>query len=234
MKTVIIYALPFDNWREFAGPVHRFIESFKAFPPGADYELWAMCCWGEPINELRWDFYGIKTKFLPHYQGCDCIAVHQATAQTIDEDFLVCCSTRTYFHRAGWLKRLVDARAQYGPGLYGAASSRETGHLHITNQLYALDAEDFRSYPWEIRGRDDAPSFEAGPRSITNHMAELHQPCMVTYWDEILPIERALGYTNGFRNGNQEQMIAWNRHTDLWRDSDEDGRKRLTEAMLRG
>lgn len=234
MKTVIIYPLPFDNWQKFEQPVARFCDSFSAFPPGADYELWAMCCWGEPTDEVREWFYGTKTKFLPHYQGCDCISVHQAAAQTIEEAFLVCLSTRTYFHRAGWLKRLLDARATYGPGLYGAASSRETGHLHITNQLYAIDAADFRQYPWEINSREDAPLFEAGPRSITEMMAHYKRPCSVVFWDGVLTMEAALGYTNGFRDGNQEQMIAWNRHSDLWRDADEATRKQLTEAMLKG
>lgn len=229
MKNVIVYPVPLDNWNpEFSLSVLRFYESFKEFPPGCDYELWAVACWGEPVDALRQGFYGIKTKWYSYYGACDCISVHQWAASQVEEAFLICMTTRCYFHRAGWLERFVSAREKHGVGLYGVSASFEQSP-HICNRAYALDAALFRDYPMEINGRKDAPSFETGPKSITCFVNALQMPCLQVRWDGIDQPQDWRKPENIFRRGNQEQCLVFDRHTDLYRDASEEEKIKLAK-----
>lgn len=227
MKTIIVYPIPFDNYWDFSGYIQRFAHTFRENPPGADYELWAMSCWGEPTDDVRETFYGIKTKFIPHYRGCDCISTHQAVAQMLDEAFLVCMTTRCFFHRPGWLARFVQAREKHGAGLYGASGSFEI-EPHICNRAYAIDAEELRCCPTSVESRQEAPAFEVGPRSITRHMLRTHRPCFQVTWDGDQDLLHCREPEGIFRRGQQNAMLVWDRHTDIFAEATPDEQKRLS------
>ena len=234
MKTVIILPVPFDAWSHFTvkietewwHTIERFASSFRSYPPGSDYELWAVGCWGKPTDEIRAWFYGIKTKWYEYYGPCDCISVHQWAASQIEEALLVCMTSRCYFHRSGWLERFVSATEKRGFGLYGASASFELSP-HICNRAYALDAGLLRQYPVEIKGRSDAPKFETGPQSITAFVSSLNLPCLQVTWDGIQGPQEWREPENIFRKGNQEQCLVWDRHTDIYRDAEPEEKLKL-------
>lgn len=72
MKPIIVYPLAMDAWEEFERFLYRFTYTFKEYPPGCDYELWCVCNWGAPDEEIRRRFRGTKTRFIEYYgHGCD-------------------------------------------------------------------------------------------------------------------------------------------------------------------
>ena len=235
MRHVIVYPVPFDALdHEFESAVQRFIMSFQANPPGTDYELWAVGCWGEPTDFWRDSFYGSKVKWYSYYGPCDCISVHQWADSQIEEALLICMTTRCYFHRAGWLERFVSAREKHGVGLYGASASFENTP-HICNRAYAIDAGLLRDYPMEINGRKDAPAFETGPKSITAFVNAMNLPCLQVRWDGVDDPQhwRDPAHKGIFRRGQQNEMLVWDRHSDIYANAT-DYEKILLERLTDG
>lgn len=230
MKTILIYPIPFDQWQTFKPFVERFTNTFREFPPGEDYVLWAMCCWGEPSDSVREMFYGIKTRFVPYYQnGCD-IGSAQAAARTIDEAFLVCFTSRCYFHRKGWLARYLQAFNKHGDGLYGPFASWESGKPHICTRAYALTAAQFGTYPHDIDTREKGQLFEVGEWSISDWFRAQNLPLIQVLWDNEQTLNQWRKWKGIWRCGEQQACLLWDKHTDHYRDADEETKLKL-QAM---
>lgn len=232
MRTVITYPLPFDSWHTFTAEVGRFIDTFKHYPPGVDYELWAMCCWGEPNDPLREMFYGTKCRFVPYYfNGRDCGCAQFAAKMLDSNSLLVVTTTRTYFHKAGWLKQITDAREKYGPGLYGLCANREGYPLHICCRCYGIDSDDLSAYPHSINSREEGHAFEtgAGIPEGPAHVWMLNQGkvAKVVMWDGVYDEPDWFTPANRFRNGDQSNMLVWDKHTDVYRDSSPEEKRRI-------
>lgn len=233
MKTVIVYPLPFDAWDTFKPYVKRFIETFKKFPPGvSDYELVLAGCWGEPGDQLRRWFYGTKARFVPYFNdGCDIGAAQanawQAVGQGYEDALVLCLTSRCYFHRPGWLRRYVEARQKYGPGLYGAFASWESWKPHICTRGYALDADLFREYPHRIDTREKGQLFEVGEWSISDWFRKQRLPLIQVLWDNEQDIFGWRKWPGAFRDGEQQACLLWDKHTDAYRDAGPSEQKRL-------
>lgn len=226
MRTILVYPIPFNVWPQYWEYVQRFANTFKEFPPGHDYELWATCHWGEPTDEVRRWFYGIKTKFVPYYaNGCQ-IGAQQQVAMTLEDAFIIGITSHAYFFRAGWLDRFMFARRLYGQGLYGTCGSLE-GKPHLRTNFYGMDASLWNRYPKSIETREDCSKFECGHWCLSDWFYQLseHSP-IVVHWDSVDPIEHQVA--NGYRDGNQEQLLVWDRHTEVYQNSEPEEQQRLS------
>ncbi len=228
---VLTYPLPFDQWQTFEPFVRRFTDTFKKFPPGCDYRLYANCCWGGPTDAIKEMFYGIKTLFLPYYfNGCDIGSAQQVANAFAEDVFMVNFTSRCYFHRECWLARYAQAREKHGPGLYGASTSWEGGKAHICTRAYALDSELFRNYPHVIDERAKGQRFEVGDWCLTEWVQRDYPAIQVT-WDREMTLaeSRCKEETGIFRRGEQNAMLVLDKHTDWYRDADEAEKKRLSD-----
>jgi hypothetical protein len=235
MKAIITYPIPFNLWQHYKHFVRRFASTFKEFPPGTeDYELHVTCYWGEPTDQIRRLFYGIKTVMANTYNdSCDIGASQWAGKSTwTGSSFVVGMSTHNYFHREGWLKRLMEARREFGPGLYAASGSLEE-IPHLRTAGYGMDSELWKEFPNWISSRQDCTAFERGPDSISNYLIKRKSPVKQVLWDSVQDLVDCRKPDNIFRKGNQEQMLWWDRHVDIWKDSEADEKERLT-AMADG
>ncbi len=145
------------------------------------------------------------------------------------EDFLINMTSRCYLHREGWLKRYMEARTKYGPGLYGASASHEGGTPHICTRAYALDASLIRDYPHLIDTRAKGQKFECGEWCLTSWIKSRKLPTMQVTWDSEQdeahwrdPKEQGI-----YRRNNQSAMLVWDRHSDLYRDASAEEKIRL-------
>lgn len=230
MKAAIVYPLPFDAWPVFEQEIYRFAYTFKQYPPGDDYWLALVCNWGEPTDEIRKLFQGTKSTFVDYPEdGCD-IGSAQHVARMCDSPRLVLAmTTRCYFHREGWLKRYVEARAKYGPGLYGASGSWQEGTPHICTRGYAMDAGLWQRYPHIIDTRDKGPRFEAGDWCVSRWVQEDGMPLVQVTWDgeRLFPHWRHPDEKEIFRRGGQAAMLVWDRHTKMYEEADDAEKQRL-------
>lgn len=178
-------------------------------------------------------FAGVPARFESyHGTGWDCGAAQYA-AQIVDCDFLVCANAGVYFWRAGWLRRLAEARAEHGEGLYGASASYETlpfvpGEInpHIRTSFYGCDPKTFRQFPFRIDSREKCFQFESGEWNFTRWFMDRGQTCQMVTWDGCYQSQDFRTPPNIFRRGDQSNLIVRDRHMDMYELAD---RKRRGE-----
>lgn len=233
MKVIISYPLAFDAWETFAPFAARFCETFKKFGPGhSHYEVWAMCTFGEPTDAEKLLFRGIKTQFVPyHAHGCDIGAAQKAGANCGSKDLVLAMTSRCYFHRYGWLKRYVETRETFGPGLYSASTSWEGGKPHCCTRAYMMDSDLWQRYPLIVSSREEGQKFETGDWCVTSWARKYQLRTGQVRWDgadELMDSRRPeLGGI--FRRGEQNEVLVWDRHTDVYAEADASEKRRLEE-----
>lgn len=244
MKVILSLPLPFDAWCIYKDHIKRFCDTFKQFPPGHDYELWAMCNWGVPTDEVGEWFYGIKTRFVFYYDnGCD-LGGHQwvGTRAGNDKAFVIGMTSRCYFHREGWLAEMMGARKLNGPGLYGCSASYQGGKLHLCTRAFGMDASLWQQYPHLIDSREKGPFFEVGTNNPDGNLLEwvnnINGNVFVVHWDEVfrLPLdsERYFNSPGRFRHGMQNAMLVHDYHTDQYQYAGESFKRRLEKMQIEG
>lgn len=233
MKVHIVYPVPFDNWEEFRPHVARFTNTLKRHPAGRDYTLWAVANWGEPTDSVREMFYGLKTFWLGIYEDVFDGGSWQRVASMVSpNDFLVCCTSRVYFHRAGWLNHLMTGRNQGQPGIYSTSASREICP-HPCLRCFGVDALLLREYPNPINTRQQGLAFETGKGSSEGSFSDIVErdgySVRVVYWSGIYDRENWFSPDNIFRKGDQSNLLVFDRHTEQYDHADESRKKVLNE-----
>lgn len=232
MNPKVHLTLPVPNetpevWATFKPFVERFLSTLNKFDPGSDYDLHLVRS-GDPWidSDLKLDEQRVLP-FIERYDGngWDIGAAQYMASQLSPSDLVVSFTTRSYFHRDGWLKALLDARNTFGPGLYGTSASNQIRH-HVCVRSYLLEVADFQDYPWTIDSRALGPCFETGVdyynsgrpwvKSITEHMASLCRPLKIVRFDGVFDTRESIGMKNGFRNGDQSEMLVWDKHSDIY------------------
>lgn len=233
MTPIVVIPIPLDAqdvWDLFRPYIQRFADTWRKFPPGCDCELIAVVNNSDATNELHEIFDGLPVHFV-RYDGAGADAASwQHAAKLYPGRFMLCSTSRAYFHRAGWMARLMEARNEFGPGLYATSASMEGGRFHLCMRVVGIDADIFNLYPYPITSRDQGTFFEIGrdnPDGPFSDWAIKHGVAMVVYWDLTIAGEMAIGIPNTYRDGNQEQILVWDRHTKIFSDASEEEKQRL-------
>lgn len=231
MKPLLVYPLPFNIWQHYSAYAMRFTDTLKHYDPGADFELVATCHYGMPTDKIREMFYGIKARFESYNKdGCQIGAQQEVAGYTESNRIMVCLTGHAYFFREGWLDRILRAFWEHGDGLYGVAASRE-GTLHLRTSCFAFKASLLRAYPFPCRSREDCDLFEHGPDCFSRWVqTKKKRPVKVVHWDSINDLEEHI--PNSYRHGNQEQMLVWDRHSDLYASAVSSDKERLESLKL--
>lgn len=227
---IYLYIARDPNFDPFA---ERFVKTYQEFPAGVEHQLRVVVCNGEPRDNLKELFDPLKAEYHGYYQNGRDIGAQQFVACGLNSDWVVCTSSRTYFHRAGWLKKMVEAREQYGDGLYGAMASFE-GRPHIRTCFYACSPEEFGRYPFVIETAESSYRFESGFGSFTDWFAFRNKPGVMVTWNGCYLKNEWRSAENIFRKGDQSNCLVFDRHTDEYRDADEDDKRyyqRLADGL---
>lgn len=242
--TFIVYPLPLDSWEIFRPDVERFCETFQKFPPGADCTLAAMCCSRWPTGEEMEIFRQLPVKvefFRYDGKGYD-IGAHQHFAFQAGNAFCVNVSTRVYFHREGWLKKMLESRDYFGPGLFGTAVSREVGYkvsfdrlrIHFRTHCYGIEASELRDYPLLINTRERGFMLEHG--ACDNPEGTFLEWCSrrpqnaiaCVFWDGAWRPNEWFDRPNQFRMGDQSNLLVFDKHTLIFEKETKEEREFLT------
>jgi Glycosyl transferase family 2 len=223
MKIVLAYLIPIDDWASYGISARKFADTYRLFPAEVEHRLLVVCCNGAVTGQVQRLFAGSRSTFAIYRGGgWDCGAA-QETAQKVDCDFLVLANARVYFQRAGWLRRLADARTEFGEGLYGASASYETlplvpGELnpHIRTSFYGCNPQIFRQYPHRVDSRDKCYKFESGAWSFTRWFHDRGNPCRMVTWDGCYEKQDFRKPPNVFRKGDQSNLIIRDGQTDMY------------------
>ncbi len=239
MKVALSYSVPVqteENWATFKPDVQRFVASWLEFPPAIDCTLFAMCLQNEPRQEVKELFDGLPVIFM-RYDGTGFDGgAAQFLSKQLDGYFLIGMGARAHFHRKGAVREMAIARHRRGPGLYGCTCSKEA-RLHIRPSFYGIDSNYLRLYPPTIDSPESGTQFEIGNQfgqlSLLSWCDSIGIPSWMVYWNGIFA-NRADWFSqpHTFRRGDQSNLLAWDKRTDLYAAADEEEKKALAELAF--
>lgn len=209
--------------RETVNFCTRFANTFAANPPGQEAELITICNGGPLSKEAGLPLANIGSIFFARSNDGWDIGGYSELAQSIDTDFLICLGQSCYFHRPGWLKRLIDARHKFGEGMYGIFSSNSV-RPHLNTTAFAVDAALLRSWP-KVTTKEGRYQFEHGENSFWRRVQGLKKTVCLVNWDsEYAPMFWRMGQ-NIFWRGDQSNCLVFCVHCDRYRDANEETKR---------
>lgn len=160
----------------------RFVQSYLQFPPEMDHRLLIACNGGDPGPKRRDYFRDTQAEFIlrPNDAGWD-ISAYQNIARQTDADFLLCLGESIHFHRAGWLRKIADARENYGPGMYGIFSSHFV-RAHLNTTGFAADKNLLLAYP-QVTNHPERYEFEHGHGCFWKQIASQGMATALVTWN---------------------------------------------------
>lgn len=208
---------------EFNAEARRFISTYKEFPAGCQHDLIIVFCNGKPTPEMIEIYEGLTPRNIFYVgQGRD-IGAQQFAALELEHDFIVCANSRSFFHKAGWLSRLVECRLAHGPGIYSVMASYEGCPLgqvwpnpHLRTAFYGMDRKLWREFPHTINSREDSFRFESGEWNISNWCLDNEYRALLVSWGGCWEKHEWRLVPNGFRSGDQSNCMVFDRHTTIF------------------
>lgn len=203
----------------------RFVGSYIACPPGAECSIVVACNGGPLPRETALLFDSLNAKFLPRLndEGWD-ISAYQQIARSIPCDMLVCLGESVYFHRPGWLRKMVEAWNKFGAGMYGFwASYLVRPHLNTTG--FVVDPVHLGVYP-TVRNHNERYQFEHGEHAMWRHIQSLSRPVKLVTWDGIYDPFQWRTPRDILWRGTQLNCLAFCSHTDRFRAADAETKKK--------
>ena len=235
MNLAVILPVPNENaesWERFKPHIQQFVATWRQFEPGVDCTLYPILFNWDYTGEVTDLFVDLPVEVFHIYRGHGMdLGAQQWAAREVcyEDDFMFCCTSRMFFHRAGWGRKLIEAREEYGPALYGLTASWESGKLHICTRGHCLDAKDFRSYPYDIISRDQGTFVEVGGGCLYEWAKSIGMDSYLVTWDGVKEEKDWFNFPQRFRHRNQENVLVWDRHTKIYHLASDEERQRLSE-----
>lgn len=197
----------------------RFVASYLTFPPGAEHETVVVCNGGPPPHETGLLFAPLNAKFFPRVNdpGWD-LTAYMDVAAKCPCDALLCCGESVWFHREGWLKRLVEAWEQHGPGMYGLWASYLL-RPHLVTTAFMTAPKCLTSYP-RPTNKKERYAAEHGIYPLWKWVAKQKGATKLVTWDGEWDPSQWRTPDNGLWRGDQSNCLAHCIHTDRWFEQD--------------
>jgi hypothetical protein len=189
--------------------------------------LVVLCQRGGPNPVVREIWEGVPAWFVEHRPPPerDWEWAIQTTLAEYPCDFMVGFCSRAFFHRPGWLKRVVDARLQYGDGFYGSMASyagcplqtHPAPNPHLRGTMWAFDMNTIREFPYQVLKMEDEYRLECGEWNLSLYYEAIGKPAMLVTFDGCYARPDWDNPANTFRKGDQSNLLNWDRHTEAYR-----------------
>jgi hypothetical protein len=198
------------------GMAGHFVSTYRQFPAGAEHTVTVICNGGELSPVVQKIFDGTGFAFFPRSNdGFDIGGYLDFARRTkTDADLLLCLGESVYFHRAGWLARIVEAFNQFGPGMYGCFSSY-LSRAHMNTTAFAVSPGFLRQYP-NVLSREDRYGFEHGQFALWRRIAAAGYPTKFVTWSGFWDPNDWRKPPNILWTGNQSDLLVFSNHTDRW------------------
>lgn len=194
----------------------RLAATYREFPPGADHSTLVVCNGGPAAHSTGVILGDLPDcHFLPRLNdGWDLGAyVSVSNGITSDFDMMLCLGQSVFFHRAGWLSRLVQAWKTYGPGMYGFFSSHSP-RAHLQTTAFATSPELLRQHPWRVSTKTERYEFEHGHRSFWRTLALAGKSSILVTWDGLWNSKQWRQPPNILWRGDQSNCLLFCNHTE--------------------
>lgn len=190
----------------------RFAETYAKFDPGVAHHLYIICNGGPLPDAVRVVLAPLNPTFFPRPNIGRDIGGYIDFAKKSQADLVICLGESVFFHRNGWLKRIVEAWRQHGPGYYGFYGS-DLLRPHLPTTAFGCTPSMLAAAPM-ITSHDQAYEFEHGVNAFWKSVKKNGNAVkLVTFsgiWDE--PQWRKV--PNGLWSGDQSDCLAFCNHTE--------------------
>lgn len=193
----------------------RFVQTYLQFLGQLNPKL-IVACNGGPLNPKRQAYFdGLDCEFLPRENdgGWD-IGAYQQVAETTDAELLICFGESVYFHRTGWLERIIEARMQFGPGMYGFFATHAV-RAHLNTSAFACDPQLLKKYP-RVLNHGARYEFEHGENAFWRRIAKGGGAAIFVTWDGFWPPGRWREPSNILNKGDNSNLLCLCNHTSRW------------------
>lgn len=214
MKIVVAY-IAVCNGPITEDYVARFVTTWREYPPGADHDT-VVISNGGPTSTTSSLMLGEMNArmFVRSNDGWDVQGyVEAARSPCAKYDAMLCLGESNYFHRAGWLARLVQAWEKHGPGMYGPYSSNAV-RAHLNTTAFFTSPAILCQYPRRVSNRQDRYEFEHGEWALWRRVAQRGMPVRLVTWDGEWEPERWRSPRNILWRGDQSNCLMWCNHAD--------------------
>jgi hypothetical protein len=211
----------------------RWLDSYLKFRPETPHRVVIIDRYADSPDEM---FSAVTSEHLrDDGGGWDCGA-WQFAARNIETDLLICFNSSTQLMGPGWLERILESVASNGDGLYGPLSSLEN-QPHIRTPCMIFPPKVMQKYPHAVASREDTYRFESrgwpdGTPNVTLWARSIGLKTMLITWSGCydLPEWRR---PNVFRDGDQSDLMVFDRHCEAYAASDAAGKAYL-EKLANG
>lgn len=220
MKVAVVYVVV-THGKSTKDYCARFVSTFKAHPPLFSNDLILACNGGPVSNDLGLMFSGLGPVFYPRKNdaGYDLSAYMElAGGYCKDYDMMLCLGQSCYFHREGWLVRLVEAWNKHGPGMYGPFATNVI-RAHLQTTAFCCSPSMFSKYPLPLFTRKDRYEFEHGAFAFWRRLAFEGIPVKLVTWDGEWNPREFRKPVNIMWRGDQSNLLFFCNHSDQYRDA---------------
>lgn len=195
--------------------IARFVTTWREFPPGVEHDTLVISNGGPVSTGASLMLSQMSAKMLMRSnEGWDIGGYMEAArGPCADYDMMLCLGESVYFHREGWLRRLVEAWQRTGEGMYGPFSSNAV-RAHLNTTAFFTSPSLLKSYPGRIQTRQDRYEFEHGPRALWRRLVELGLPVRLVTWDGAWEPFRWRMPRNILWRGDQSNCLMFCNHSD--------------------
>lgn len=179
MNVAVIYCYPTVQFTLHQPMAQAFARTWREHSPGYPCQLFIGLNGPNPNRLHLTPFADLPYAIFNHDNSGWDIGLFQRAANAIACDVMVCLGAHIQFHHDGWLKRLVDALLEYGPGIYGPWGAQYP-NWHIRTTAFCIQPPILQSYPQYVSSdRRSRYQFEHGVKSITRHALDLGFPAVM-------------------------------------------------------
>lgn len=201
--------------------IARFVSTWQKFPPSVDCDLVAICNGGPPNTEQRILLAAIGAKmFVNSNDGHDLGGYVRASKGPLyNYDLVLYTGQSCYFHRAGWLKRIADAKAKWGHGMYGPFATH-VKRAHLQTTAFATCPRLLIEYPLPVNTKEQRYEFEHGERAYWRMVHKRGYPVKLVTWDNTWNPGQWRLPKNGLWSGDQSNLLFFSNHSERWQKLD--------------
>lgn len=219
MKVAIVYIMPLCAGERYFDYALRFLQNYHEHPPGLAHDSVIVLNGGRANSDLTCLFSTMQnTHFIEHDNSGQDIGGFQRAAREYPCDLMVFFGASTYFKRAGWLLRMVNAFNTYGNGLYGAMGNRGNVacgvYPHIRTTAFWMPPDLLNQNGFRVTHSGQRYAWEHGQDCLTQWVHRRGLKARVVTWEMMTEPDNWDADPNGFHQGNQTSLLAGDRITE--------------------
>lgn len=194
----------------------HFAETYVKHPAEYPHELVLVNTHGGLNDTVASYFDTINHTRHDTWTGGWDIGAHQHFACSVaPQNWIMCFSSWAHFDRPGWLKAFVDARRQFGEGLYGSTASLEN-NIHLRGTGFFVRADAIHNCPIGVNSRPESHEWENRSDNFTIWCMKTGIPPRLVAPSGVYEASDFRKPENGFRSGDQSDIWTRDKYTLLY------------------